>query len=66
MPLPCLLPEWPAAPALNIWECRVPSNETDTGYRDAICWDQQSVINLGLWVRAVERYHEAAEVCRGK
>lgn len=66
MPQPCLLPPWPNPPRLNMWECRVATSETDSGYRDALCLDDETVVNLGLWVRAVERYKEAAEICRGK
>jgi hypothetical protein len=48
-----------------MYECTVfdPITNLDT---QMICMDVPSVTNIGLYVRAAERYHEAAEVCRGK
>ena len=52
-------------PVLNIYACDVfdPISGLDT---KSICMDVNTATNLGLWIRAAERYSEAAEVCRGK
>lgn len=51
-----------------MWECKYESGIVTEGQalNTAICMDTASAVNLGLWVRAAERYHQAAEACRGK
>ena len=62
---PCKLPTWPDKPEITAWECSIFDPATNMEQL-LICMTNQTVVNLGLWVRDAERYHEAAEVCRGK
>lgn len=63
----CVLPPWPEPPELTIWECKLDGIVSEGQVLDtAICMTRETAVSLGLWVRAAEQYHEAAEACRSK